>query len=96
MKRGLYGERGRSAPSPADGYVQAYAQPWGHRCTFWLERKRLGPNGYDWTRVSAREDLIKGTYYYTGFHWNGTDAGSRVCVDNHDLQSFRQCGAGAW
>ncbi|MEU8132491.1 hypothetical protein [Streptodolium elevatio] len=45
--------------------------------------------------MSARGELIKATYYYIGFQWNGTDAGSRVCVDNHDLQAYRQRGDGA-
>ncbi|GAA4998060.1 hypothetical protein GCM10023205_84840 [Yinghuangia aomiensis] len=78
----------------SDGYVQAVAQSWGAGCAFQLQRKRLGTGGYDWTPVSDLY-LIKNVQYATGFHWNGTDAGSRVCLFNNDI-NVSDCGAGAW
>jgi hypothetical protein len=76
----------------SDNYVQALGQSWQTSCTFWLERKRIGE--YDWTRVS---DVY--TVWYTsartGFHWNGTNAGSRVCLYNSD-QRTTACSSGYW
>ncbi len=78
----------------SDGYVQAVAQSWGDDCAYWLERKRLGTGGYDWTRVSDYV-VIHVAQSKTGFHWNGTDAGSRVCVSQNHTDTT-VCGAGAW
>ncbi|WP_405016595.1 hypothetical protein OHV05_05425 [Kitasatospora sp. NBC_00070] len=52
-------------------------------CIGWLERKRYNDNGtvmYNWTKITD--------YYYlngiqtslSGWHWNGTNAGTRVCM----------------
>ncbi|MET8116497.1 hypothetical protein [Streptomyces prasinus] len=78
----------------SDGYVQAVVQSWGDECAMWLERKRLGTNGYDWTRVSNRVVIIS-SQYKTGFHWNGTDAASRVCI-THNTTGREDCGLAAW
>ncbi|GAA2994041.1 hypothetical protein [Streptosporangium longisporum] len=79
-----------------DGYVQALAQSWGNECYMILERKRLGAGGYDWTPVSDTRLVGIGYVTKTGWHWNGTDAGSRVCVVNATLGGTVKCGAGAW
>jgi hypothetical protein len=77
-----------------DGYVQGLVQSWGNACEMWLERKRLGTGGYDWTPVSNIYGVIN-TTASTGFHWNGTNAGSRVCLFNYDAGTGR-CSSGYW
>lgn len=78
----------------SDGYVQAVGQSWGALCGFELQRKRLGTGGYDWTPVSDLY-VIQNAQSATGFHWNGTDAGSRVCLVNYTTNAS-DCGLGAW
>lgn len=76
-----------------DNYVQALGQSWGQNCTFWLERKRIGE--YDWTRVSDIY-VVQNSSASTGFHWNGTNAGSRVCLRNLSAADFDACSSGYW
>jgi hypothetical protein len=80
----------------SDGYVQAVAQSWNdHRCIFELQRKRVGSGGYDWKPVS---DIygIQNSKNATGYHWNGTNAGSRVCLVNATTGGPVACGDAAW
>lgn len=79
----------------SDGYIQAVGQSWGDDCDFWLQRKRLGEGGYDWTIVSNRYSIQNSTAA-TGFHWNGTNAGSRVCVHNYGNTYGVVCGDAIW
>ncbi|MFD5714568.1 hypothetical protein ACFWHW_30060 [Streptomyces pharetrae] len=79
----------------SDGYVQAVAQSWNnHECVFVLQRKRLGSGGYDWTTVSDTYWILN-QKKATGYHWNGTNAGSRVCLWNYTTGG-EDCGEGAW
>ncbi|OSZ57046.1 hypothetical protein OQI_29430 [Streptomyces pharetrae CZA14] len=79
----------------SDGYVQAVAQSWNnHECVFVLQRKRLGSGGYDWTTVSDTYRIMN-EKKATGYHWNGTNAGSRVCLWNYTTGG-EDCGEGAW
>jgi hypothetical protein len=76
-----------------DGYVQGLVESWSNAdCLMWLERKVIG--SYDYTPVSNGYEVIN-TSAATGFHWNGTNAGSRVCIE--DLKSGSSgCGKTAW
>ncbi|HET6859708.1 MAG TPA: hypothetical protein VFH94_21785 [Streptomyces sp.] len=79
----------------SDGYVQALGQSWNnHECVFVLQRKRLGSGGYDWTATSNSYWILNSTNA-TGYHWNGTNAGSRVCLWNYTTGGSA-CGEGAW
>lgn len=76
-----------------DGYVQGLVQSWnGADCVMWLERKVIG--SYDYTPVSDGYEVVN-TSASTGFHWNGANAGSRVCVHNNSTGAGG-CGATAW
>jgi hypothetical protein len=80
----------------SDNYVQGLAQSWGDDCLMWLERKRIG--SYDWTPVSDYHEVnsaIGKPTASTDFHWNGTDAGSRVCLWNERLGT-QDCSSGYW
>ncbi|MFD4371815.1 hypothetical protein [Streptomyces sp. NPDC058486] len=69
----------------------------GGLCQAWLERKRYNADGsvnYDWTKVSHTYTWGSGTVQ-TGWHWNGTDAGSRVCVIWLDTNE-KGCSKGIW
>jgi hypothetical protein len=81
-----------------DGYVQALGQSWySTDCDVWLERKRYNSDGsvaYNWKRVSNRYPILNSSAS-TGFHWNGTNAGSRVCVENFNNGS-KSCSKGYW
>jgi hypothetical protein len=77
-----------------DNYVQALGQSWGVGfCEFWLERKRIG--AYDWTQVSDTYGVENAGPLSTGFHWNGTDAGSRVCL-RYVSTGEQRCSSGYW
>jgi hypothetical protein len=76
-----------------DNYVQALGQSWGDECEFWLERKAIG--SYDWTQVSDTY-LVLNASLSTGFHWNGTNAGSRVCLRNLSIGDVTHCSSGYW
>ncbi|MFC7216836.1 hypothetical protein ACFQLX_01415 [Streptomyces polyrhachis] len=55
----------------------------GGACQGWLERRRDNPDGstmYGWTRVSDYYFVPDNWAKATGAHWNGTGAGSRVCI----------------
>ncbi|WP_369229673.1 hypothetical protein AB5J56_02880 [Streptomyces sp. R21] len=70
----------------------------GSTCTAWLERKRYNPDGsvqQDWTRVSDVYSVQSWTAAETGWHWNGTNAGSRVCIIRVDTGE-RGCSKGVW
>ncbi|MDX3804294.1 hypothetical protein [Streptomyces sp. AK04-3B] len=76
-----------------DGYVQGLVQSWnGADCVMWLERKVIG--SYDYKSVSDGYEVIN-TSASTGFHWNGANAGSRVCVHNYSTGAGA-CGDTAW
>lgn len=81
-----------------DGYVQALGQSWySTDCDVWLERKRYNSDGsvdYNWKPVSNRYPILNSSAS-TGFHWNGTNAGSRVCVENFNNGS-KSCSKGYW
>ncbi|MFI5799824.1 hypothetical protein [Streptomyces sp. NPDC051677] len=74
-----------------DGYVQALGQSWGARCYVWLERADIH---FAWKEVSHSYE-IQQSKAATGFHWNGRNYGSRVCISNLALGGT-QCGATAW
>ncbi|MER6162493.1 hypothetical protein ABT147_44605 [Streptomyces sp. NPDC001868] len=71
----------------------------GAGCQGWLERKRFNPDGtvkYNWTRVSDYVFYQDGDpWRFTGYHWNGTDAGSRVCV-KLTATGEQGCSYGVW
>ncbi|MET7451357.1 hypothetical protein ABZT03_05535 [Streptomyces sp. NPDC005574] len=76
-----------------DGYVQGLVQSWsGTDCSMWLERKVIG--SYDYTPVSDAYEVYNASAS-TGFHWNGTNAGSRVCIHNYNTGGSA-CGETAW
>ncbi|MFC4504909.1 MULTISPECIES: hypothetical protein [Streptomyces] len=80
----------------SNGYVQALGQSWNNnQCVVYLERMRLGSGGYGWTPVSSSYFLLNSTAA-TGFHWNGTDAASHVCIDNATTGQKHICGDAAW
>jgi hypothetical protein len=81
----------------SDNYVQGLVQSWGDDCGMWLERKRIG--SYDWTPVSnfyEVDDGVLDATAGTGFHWNGTDAGSRVCLFDYSRDTEAVCSPGYW
>ncbi|MGW0335333.1 hypothetical protein ACWD0J_26275 [Streptomyces sp. NPDC003011] len=79
----------------SDGYVQALGQSWNnHECLFVLQRKRVGSGGYDWKAVSNAYWILN-SKDATGYHWNGTNAGSRVCLWNYTTGGSA-CGDAAW
>lgn len=79
----------------SDGYVQALGQSWNnHECVFVLQRKRVGSGGYNWTAVSNGYWILN-SKKSTGYHWNGKNAGSRVCLWNYTTGGS-DCGDGAW
>ncbi|MET7370427.1 hypothetical protein ABZS61_32100 [Streptomyces sp. NPDC005566] len=75
---------------------KAYA---GTGCQGWLERKRYNADGsvqYNWTKVSDYYWFSDGqAWKETGFHWNGTNAGSRVCVLDTSVGK-KECSTGVW
>jgi hypothetical protein len=76
-----------------DGYVQGLVQSWnGVDCEMWLERKVIG--SYDYKHVSGGTDVVN-TTASTGFYWNGTNAGTRVCITNWSTY-VSDCGETAW
>lgn len=76
-----------------DGYVQAAAHSYGE-CAMWLERKVIGDGGYNWKPVSNRYWMFNSAAK-TGFHWNGTNAASRVCLYDSD-DEMGGCGPEVW
>lgn len=79
----------------SNGEVQALGQSWNNNeCVVFLQRKRLGSGGYDWKQITHSYFLLNSTAA-TGFHWNGTNAGSRVCIMN-STTGGADCGDGAW
>ncbi|UNS98201.1 hypothetical protein MMF93_18385 [Streptomyces tubbatahanensis] len=54
----------------------------------------MGSGGYNWTQVS-RNHWMTSVKRATGFHRNGTNAGSRVCIEN-SVTGKRGCGAAKW
>ncbi|WP_432081203.1 hypothetical protein [Streptomyces sp. WAC 04229] len=79
----------------SDGYVQAVGQSWNNNeCLFVLQRRRVGSGGYGWTAVSHSYWILN-SKNSTGYHWNGNDAGSRVCLWNYTTGA-EDCGATAW
>jgi hypothetical protein len=86
----------------SDGYVRGAFRSWNlgssaQVCEGWLERKRYNSDGslqYNWTRVSDIDRIIAETRW-SGYHWNGTDAGSRVCIKNY-ASGEKACSYGVW
>ncbi|MET8662711.1 hypothetical protein [Streptomyces tendae] len=79
----------------SDGDVQAVGQSWNNNeCLFVLQRKRVGSGGYGWTAVSYSYWILN-SKNSTGYHWNGDNAGSRVCLWNYTTGA-EDCGAAVW
>ncbi|WP_405009350.1 hypothetical protein [Kitasatospora sp. NBC_01539] len=78
-----------------DGYVQARGtSSHNNSCSIWLQRQRVGDGGYPWTTVSGVLDMYN-NQRATAYHWNGTDAASRVCLNNASLGATN-CGITVW
>jgi hypothetical protein len=60
----------------SDRYVQGVLQSWGDFCGMKLQRRKIGAS---WTTVSSTY-WVRNDKRSTGFHWNGNNAGSRVCL----------------
>ncbi|MGQ4381924.1 hypothetical protein [Streptomyces sp. SAS_270] len=70
----------------------------GGACQAWLERKRYNDDGslqYNWTKISDYYFLQSGDQRETGWHWNGANTGSRVCVILTST-SEKGCSNGIW
>ncbi|WP_027344851.1 hypothetical protein [Hamadaea tsunoensis] len=83
----------------SDGYVMGRFQSVDlgsgtQKCAGWLERKVTGSGGYDWTPVSDTY-VVNAYTKSTGWHWNGTNAGSRVCLENLTTWEMA-CSTGVW
>ncbi|NUR72831.1 MAG: hypothetical protein HOU81_18615 [Hamadaea sp.] len=87
----------------SDGYVQGGFRSYDntevnlgiHRCIGWLERRSIKPgNSYGWTKVSNFYEVYNGSRW-TGWHWNGDDAESRVCISDMDGPDA-VCSTGHW
>ncbi|MBW8486197.1 hypothetical protein [Actinomadura parmotrematis] len=84
----------------SDGYVRGVWQSsdlYAVSCKGWLERKTYSTDGtvkQNWTKVT--------NYYFvnsdqdrSGYHWNGTNAGTRICAQVID-SGQTQCSTGVW
>ncbi|GAA2994051.1 hypothetical protein [Streptosporangium longisporum] len=74
----------------SDGYVRLKTvndnEEVAAGCTSELYRKRYNDDGsvrYDWTALGAERVVGRFTTAYTGWHWNGTNAGTKGFVESH-------------
>ena len=77
----------------SDNYVQGVVESWGPTCGLELARRKL-PSKYYYT-LNNPLYAYKGQRRYTGFYWNGKNAGSEVCVLNIATHHDR-CGNTHW
>jgi hypothetical protein len=70
----------------------------GGACQAWLERQRFNADGslmYNWQRVSDFYWLQNVDSRETGWHWNGDNARSRVCIVD-TRTGEKGCAEGVW
>ncbi|MBW8486196.1 hypothetical protein [Actinomadura parmotrematis] len=84
----------------SDGYVKggfSSFQPYSISCKGWLERKTYNTDGtvkQNWTKVTNFY-FVNNSHDESGYHWNGTNAGTRICMQVIDTGE-KACSYGIW